>query len=112
MSTIRDHVMVQPLFCSHDHHRTLAEFDAHRATYDHTSLLGYAHDDLATAAGSTADHAAEAADLARLWPPFASRFGAPSSWLPALFGLEYEPANFRPSPALQMQSRPHSVRGL
>lgn len=97
MSTIRDYVLSHPLFCHHDHHANYAEFDARRDGYDYVSLLGYADADLIVAEGARPP----AGDLdreriARLWPSVRiTGYGrAVSLGCRALFGLEYEPANF------------------
>jgi len=96
VSSIREFVMAQPLFCHHDHHSAFPDFDAERDSYDHTSLLGYATADLVTAAGPgvSAEQALER--LPEYWPLIRwTGYGrAVDLTSRALFGLEYTPANF------------------
>jgi len=53
-SEIRDFVMNHPLFSHHDHHCPFKTFEENRLDYDAASLLGYAHADIDTAAGTKA----------------------------------------------------------
>ncbi|MCX7804810.1 MAG: amidohydrolase family protein [Planctomycetota bacterium] len=94
---IRDFIMAHPLFSHHDHHCTFEEFEKQREICTHRSLLGYAGADLTTAAGPRpARYADEDARMEALWPYIRTTgYGrAVMSGCRALFGIEYEPANF------------------
>lgn len=87
---VREYVETHPIFCNHNHHLDFASFDAARARFDHTSLLGYAEADVTSAAGTGSER------LEQLW-----RFVRTTGYGRAveltcreLFGMEYEPANF------------------
>ncbi len=93
MSDIRDFVMVQPLFCHHDHHGSYPEFDAGRMGYNHESLLGYASADLVTAAGSGCVPTDGSALLADYWCKIRTTgYGRAVDLMSrTLFDLEYTP---------------------
>ena len=96
MSNIREFVMNHPLFCQHDHHRSFAEFDAERDTYDFKSLLDYAVADLITAAGPRPPQGPMGKErIAKLWRRIrATGYGrAVTLGCQELFGLEYAPSN-------------------
>jgi predicted TIM-barrel fold metal-dependent hydrolase len=88
--------MGHPLFCHHNHHRNLPDFDKERKQLDHRSLLGYADADLVTAAGARPDVADDAARIAQWWPKMRTTgYGrAVTLVCQELFGLEYCPENF------------------
>ena len=96
-SAIRDFVMQQQLFCSHNHHVSFKEFDAGRAGYDHTTLLGYADADLRTAAGARPPGGEEwLAHLDTCWPKVRTTGYGRAVTLACreLFDLDYHPENF------------------
>ncbi len=97
-SSIRDFVMGHPLFCHHDHHFNLRQFDRERESYDYRSLLGgYAESDLVTAAGARPRQEWEGeGGVAALWPKIRTTgYGrAVTLGCRELFDLEYCPENF------------------
>jgi len=96
-TTIREFVMQQPLFCHHNHHVSFREFDAGRAGYNHTHLLGYADTDLRTAAGARPPKGENwLAHLDDFWSKIRTTgYGcAVTLACRELFGLEYSPEHF------------------
>ena len=96
-ASIRDFVMNHPLFSHHDHHCHFKAFEEGRPNYDFTSLLGYAHADLLTAAGPRPAALPDAAaQITAYWPTIRTTgYGrAVSLGCEKLFGLEYAPENF------------------
>jgi uncharacterized protein len=104
-TAITEFVLNHPLFCHHNHHFDFRDFEAQRSAHGFRSLLSYAEADLVTAAGPRGDGwNGEPERLAELWPKVRTTgYGrAVSLGCRALFGLEYEAANFgRITEALQ-----------
>jgi hypothetical protein len=93
---MHDFVMQHPLFSHHDHHCHFREFEDKRSEYDETSLLGYADEDIETAAGPGEHPQATARErTATYWQKIATTgYGrAVSLGCKALFGLDYSPGN-------------------
>jgi len=96
-SEIRDFVMNHPLFSHHDHHCPFKTFEENRLDYDAASLLGYAHADIDTAAGTKALKQSSARErIAAYWPKIATTgYGrAVTIGCKALFDLDYSSDNF------------------
>jgi predicted TIM-barrel fold metal-dependent hydrolase len=92
MSSIREYVMAHELFCHHDHHRSYAEFDAARDTYDYRGLLGYSEADLITAGGRGMGGEPLTHETMAQWWPYCRTTGYGQAVVQGcrhLFGLEY-----------------------
>jgi predicted TIM-barrel fold metal-dependent hydrolase len=95
-TAIREFVLHQPLFCSHNHHESFDTFVADSPDYDFRSLLSYANADLVTAAGARpSDEREEAARFADLWLKVRATGHGQATLLTCreLFDLKFAPEN-------------------
>ncbi len=97
-SQIRNFIMEHALFSHHDHHCNFKDFEEGRSGYAAHSLLGYAVDDLTTAASTNSDtqQLKEEEKAVALWPKIRTTGYGRAVTLACkdIFDLDYSPQNF------------------
>ena len=115
-TAIRDFVMNQPLFCSHNHHESFATFARDASSYDFRTVWSYANCDFITAAGARpSTEGDDTARFAALWPKIRATGHGNAALLTCreLFDLELAPEAFdQVTEALQSLISSHSVGDL
>ncbi len=115
-AAIREFVMNQPLFCSHNHHESFDTFAQDAPGYDFRTVWSYANCDFITAAGARPSaERDEKARFAELWPNVRATGHGQAALLTCreLFDLELAPETFdQITGALQSLIRSRPVEQL
>ena len=97
MNNIRDFILAEPLFSTHDHQRGFAELETSKHSITYQLLFSYAQADLACAAGRTDGDGAPVSDeeFVRYWPVVRTTGYGQATALAArkILGLELESGN-------------------
>jgi hypothetical protein len=97
MSSIREYILSQPLFSTHDHQRGFTVWEERKQSVTYQQLFSYAYADLVSAAGRAADPGTPFTDaqFAQFWPAVQTTGYGQASRLAArkILGMEMDAGN-------------------